>query len=147
MTDTHASGEHHGPGFKAYMVVASALTVAALFLGGYLLDLNIGPIPRGLPVDVVANIDARKLLKDGYLAGAERLLRALWLMHQIEELRANSANKAAIEADVSGKVNELGSLLHAVSKSPDYVMDRGHYFAASLTPQEQQDLIDLLLTF
>jgi hypothetical protein len=128
-------------------VVASALTVAALFLGGYLLDLNIGPIPRGLPVDVVANIDARKLLKDGYLAGAERLLRALWLMHQIEELRANSANKAAIEADVSGKVNELGSLLHAVSKSPDYVMDRGHYFAASLTPQEQQDLIDLLLTF
>jgi cytochrome c oxidase subunit 4 len=27
MTDTHASGEHHGPGFKAYMVVASALTV------------------------------------------------------------------------------------------------------------------------
>ena len=27
MADAHTAGEHHGPGFKAYMVVASALTV------------------------------------------------------------------------------------------------------------------------
>ena len=38
-------------------------------------------------------------------------------------------------------------ILHEVSKSPDYVMDRGHYIGASLTDQERQDLIDLLLTF
>jgi len=27
------------------------------------------------------------------------------------------------------------------------VMDRGHYTAAALTPNEQQDLIDLIKTF
>jgi cytochrome c oxidase subunit 4 len=27
MADSHATGEHHGPGIKAYMVVASALLV------------------------------------------------------------------------------------------------------------------------
>jgi hypothetical protein len=121
-------------------VVAFLTAFPAHFIAGHLMDLSIGPFPGGLPVDVVANIDPQKL-RDTSLLGKVRLgLRAFLLIREI------SAMPPGAEA-TDQKVDELGNLLHAVSKSRDYVMDRGHYFGQALTEQERQDLIDLLLTF
>ena len=42
---------------------------------------------------------------------------------------------------------DVAPKLLSLSKCPDLVMDRGHYFAMELTPQELEDLIELLKTF
>ena len=34
-----------------------------------------------------------------------------------------------------------------ISRCPDLVMDRGHYFAAALSEKELKNLIDLIKTF
>jgi len=120
--------------------IALVFGVLSLFLAGRLTGLSIGPFPPGLPVDAVANMDPLKLTEEGYVASARRLIRAWWMLQEISGMPPATAA-------TDRKVDDLGSLLHEVSKSPDYVMDRGHYFGAALTEQELRDLIDLLLTF
>ena len=88
----------------------------------------------------MSNIDAQKLRPRAGSNGATACSRLVSLMHEINGMPAGT------EA-TERKVDELGSLLHQLSKSPDYVMDKGHYFGAALTEQERQDLIDLLRTF
>ena len=51
------------------------------------------------------------------------------------------------EIRIRPQVMATATKLLAISNSPDLVMDRGHYFAKDLTPQELEDLIDLLKTF
>ena len=53
------------------------------FVSGKLLDLSIGPVPAGLPVDVVSNIDAQKLTAQGWLETAHRLFTVVSMMHDI----------------------------------------------------------------
>ncbi len=120
-------------------VIAFVMAFPAHFFAGHLMDLWLGPFPAGLPVDVVSNIDPQKLSDAGVLKSARLGLRVFFL---IREISAMPPDTPATDR----RVDDLGSLLHAVSKSPDYVMDRGHYFGQALTEQERQDLIDLLLT-
>lgn len=122
------------------IVIAFVSAFPAHFVAGHLMDLSVGPLPAGLPVDVVANVDPQKLREMGLLGNA-RLGIQVWSL--IREISTMPADTAA----TNHKVDELGNLLRAVSKSPDYVMDRGHYFGQGLTDQERQDLIDLLKTF
>jgi len=122
------------------IVIAFVVAIPAHFVAGRLMDLSIGPFPAGLPVDVVSNIDPQKLKDAGLLAKARLGVRVFFL---IREINAMPQNTQATER----RVDDLGGLLHTVSKSPDYVMDRGHYFGQALTEQERLNLIDLLLTF
>ncbi len=43
--------------------------------------------------------------------------------------------------------SKLATKFLSISNSPDLVMDNGHYFGKDLSPQELEDLIDLLKTF
>ena len=124
----------------ALTILAFVLAVPMNFVSGKLMDLSIGPVPAGLPVDVVSNIDAQKLTAQGWLETVRRLFKAVWLMHD------TGAMPSGTEAS-DRKVDELGRFLHQFSKSPDYVMDKGHYFGAVLTEPERQALIELLRTF
>jgi hypothetical protein len=118
-------------------IIAFVFAGVASFLAGHLVDLTVGPLPAGLPVDVVANIDPDRVKS---LAALPSLIRAGRLIHEINRM------PPGIPA-TDRKIDDLGQLLHELSKSPDYVMDRGHYFGRELTEQERRDLIDLLLTF
>jgi hypothetical protein len=92
-----------------------------------------GPIPEGTPVDLLANIkpdEARKLENIRELVG---LLKAVKNAGTDEERKNANA--------------KLATKFLSISNSPDLVMDNGHYFAKDLTPQELEDLIDLLKTF
>jgi len=102
-------------------------------------DLKIASIPAGTPVDLIANLDPDK--KEKTIAA---LQLAIWTTKELKKL---DLSKSEDRAKAEQLRNKLGQALLDASRSPDLIMDRGHYTAAALTPQEQQDLIDLLKTF
>ena len=121
----------------------------SLFKGG---GIEIGPIPAGTPVDLIANLD---LLSDGSdIAGRvdhdrKVLSVALKLKHDLSSLGSNPSDDDArkVFANVVDPMMEL-------SKCPDYVVNRGHYFGTSyfkeepgLSDQDKYALIEFLKTF
>ena len=125
-------------------------------------EIEIGPIPSGTPVNLIANID---VLGDG-LSGAAKLKHdadvAALLLDIKSALKAvptsapdrdDQARKIFLERDLVNK-------LMAFSKCPDYIVNRGHYFGTSyfqnpdgsqdepaLTDQQKLALIEFLKTF
>jgi hypothetical protein len=114
------------------------LVVGLIFIGAAaiivgVIDINLGPVPAGTPVDLLANInpaEGRKISNIRELIG---------LMKKVK--------KAANPTERKEANDQLVTKLLSMSNSPDLVMDNGHYFAKDLTPQELEDLIDLLKTF
>jgi hypothetical protein len=116
------------------LAVASAFT--GYFFAGEQGDLVVGPIPAGTPVNLLANVDPD--------SDREALREAVIEAVVVTKRHRHDANDEALRREMAEKV---APRLLAVSKCPDLVMDRGHYFAAELTEQELEDLIELLKTF
>jgi hypothetical protein len=121
----------------------------SFFKGG---GIEIGPITPGKPVDLIANLD---LLSDGAdLAGRvghdQKVLNvALKLKHDLASLGSNPSDDEArkVLANLVDPMMEL-------SKCPDYVVNRGHYFGTSyfkeepgLSDSDKFALIEFLKTF
>jgi mono/diheme cytochrome c family protein len=123
-----------------YLLMFLAFCAGALtsFAAGYLVDVSV-PLPAGLPVNVIANLDFERMDDEGTRAAAKRMWRVGKKVRDI--WRAPDA------AAASTAFNALATELDAIGKNRDHVLDRGHYFGADLTEQERQDLTDLLLTF
>jgi len=103
----------------------------ALFGDG---GIEIGPIPPGTPIDLIANLD---ILGEGMDVAAKadhdvKLLELLvTLKHDLEALPANASDD-----DARKVFNNLVPRFMAVSKCPDFVVNRGHYFGTSFFKQE-----------
>jgi hypothetical protein len=113
------------------------------FVDGHLGDLRVGPLPKGVPVNSLMNIDPDAgLLK---LASAMRGLTS-----SIGKLRANDrlplSERLSDEQRLAIFEKEAGPALMAVSKDPDFILDRGHYFGESLSDDEKHALIAFLKT-
>ena len=107
--------------------------------------LEIGPIPKGTPVGLLANVpfvsegtglrervdQSKKLLRLGKKAARD--LKAL-------PDNATPAQKERALADLIDPLLEL-------SKCPDYVVNRGHYFGTNLSDTDKVALIEFLKTF
>lgn len=120
--------------------------------------LDLGPIPRGTPVGLIANLKVRP----------EEM--GLWAGWQ------HDRNLAAVVFEIKDKLKELGqrrdgeseddfnkraqdafrpfaSRLMGLSKCPDYVVNRGHYFGtgydneAPLSDSDKEALSEFLKTF
>lgn len=114
--------------------------------------IQIGPIPPGTPVDLIANLDL--LDDDADLAGRinhdQRLLALLLrLKHDLEALGPNPSDDDARKVFAN-----LAEPLMQVSKCPDFIVNRGHYFGTSyatgeapLSDKEKLALIEYLKTF
>ncbi len=114
--------------------------------------IQIGPIPPGTPVDLLANLDL--LDDDADLAGKidhnQKLLNLLLrLKHDLEALGPNPSDD-----DARRVFANLVEPLMQVSKCPDFVVNRGHYFGTSyaqgepaLSDKEKLALIEFLKTF
>jgi hypothetical protein len=89
--------------------------------------LEIGPIPRGTPINLLANLDPdpKSLL---------RLIPAL------------NAALAAGTTESDGLPGNLVQALMAASTCPDLVEDRGHEFGATLADPDKRALIEFLKT-
>jgi hypothetical protein len=112
----------------------------------------LGPIPKGTPVDLLANID---LLGEAATPGEklkhqEKVLNLLLKMqHDLASLPPEASDDQANKA-FANLVPELLEL----SKCPDYVVNRGHYFGTSyfleepgLSDYDKRALIEYIKTF
>jgi hypothetical protein len=107
--------------------------------------LEIGPIPAGTPVDLLAYFDP--LPPPGglgaRLAHDKKVVSAL--VRLLGDLRA--LPKGADDEAARKVFANVGELLFALSKCPDYVVNRGHYFGAHLSDADKAALIAFLKTF
>jgi hypothetical protein len=96
--------------------------------------LKFGPIPAGTPVNLIANVELApetsgivNRIKHGY-----QLLGVLWNVRR--ELGA--LNAATNEAERERANRRLHSELLSMSKCPDFVVNRGHYFGTDRFSEE-----------
>ena len=102
--------------------------------------LRIGPIPAGTPIDLLANADFDP--SDQGLA-AERAKLAAEVQADLLQIRVRHLN-----AEESRRLlTTLAPALLRISKSPDFVLDRGHYFGSKLSDADKQALIEFVKTF
>ena len=102
--------------------------------------LRLGPIPGGTPIDLLANADLDLSSPD----------KVIGLIKLIGKLQADLAEIQLrhLNPDASRQVMEnLVPDLLKISKCPDYVLDRGHYFGTNLPEPDKLALIEFLKTF
>jgi hypothetical protein len=112
-------------------------------------DLVIGPIPAGVPVNLLANIQILPEGDDPVAHAAKVLALANALRHDLGE-----APPGATDAELQQKFANLAQPMLALSKCPDFVVNRGHYFGTDLSPEklplsddDKRALIAFLKTF
>jgi hypothetical protein len=115
-------------------------------------DIVLGPIPKGTPVSLLANLDllGEGLSGDAKIRHQEKVLALLIKMkHDLAALPEN-----ATDDDARRVFANLVPELLALSKCPDYVVNRGHYFGTSFFPEEpplgdteKRALIEFIKTF
>jgi hypothetical protein len=114
--------------------------------------IEIGPIPPGTPVNLLANLNI--LADDSDLLGRvdhdrKVLELALTIKHDLKALGDNPSDEDARKVFIN-----LVPRLMGLSKCPDFVVNRGHYFGTSLNKEEpglsdddKRALIEFLKTF
>jgi hypothetical protein len=113
-----------------------ASSQANSFIDGKLRNLKIGPVPTGTPVNLIMNINPEASTGD--------LLQAVFGMTRgFLRIRKNSLPDG--EAWEAFK-EEAADALMRVSKCPDFVLDRGHWFAEDLTDEQKKQLKSFLKT-
>jgi hypothetical protein len=131
------------PDFVRRSESVARLIVPSLFNGEG--GLEIGPVPKGTPVDLITNIaplpegtDPRKRLSHDAKV-VELIVR---LVRDLKRLPPNATDEQArvVFADLAGPMFDL-------SRCPDYVVNRGHYFGATLPDADKRALIEFLKTF
>lgn len=111
---------------------------ASAFVDGQLTDIRLGPIPRGTPVNLLMNINPEA--PNGVLFNAVSGLARGILRVDKDELSDDGGQ--ALEAFMK----EAGLPLLKASKCPDFVLDRGHWFAQALSDDEKKQLKAFLET-
>jgi hypothetical protein len=114
--------------------------------------IEIGPIPAGTPVDLLANFDilGEPANTAEQIQRQEKILKVLLkLKHDLEALPTNATDDDArrVFANVVAPLLEL-------NKCPDFVVNRGHYFGTNyfaeepgLSDEDKHALIEYLKTF
>jgi hypothetical protein len=102
--------------------------------------LPIGPIPAGTPVDLLANADLD-------LSDHEKAVDRIKLLKKVQGDLFQIRTKH-LDADASREaLKNLVPDLLKISKCPDFVQDRGHYFGTKLPDADKQALIEYVKTF
>lgn len=121
----------------AMVLVAVILVPINLFIAGKMGDLKIGPFPKNTPVNLLASINPK--------APRRELISAAWALVQA----CRRIEREHLSDDEASRVFDAaaGPALLKVSKSPDWVRDRGHYFPEPLSDADKQALKEFLKTF
>jgi len=114
--------------------------------------IQIGPIPAGTPVDLLANLDLMSDSTDRWERikhNAQVVELIIRLKHDLEKLPPNPTDDQIrqIFANVEPELMKF-------SKCPDFVVNRGHYFGTDMLPDEpglsdedKKALIEFVKTF
>jgi cytochrome c5 len=96
--------------------------------------LNLGPIPKGTPINLIANLEPN--LKQ--FAALQ-----LKLIPILIDIKARSLSPEASTVELRKAIPEL----LAASKCPDFIEDEGHYFGTDLPDEDKRALIEYMKTF
>ena len=120
---------------KSYLpkILFDALKAKGLGVPGDENALQFGPIPKGTPVNLLANLDLEFSL--GKLPDFASL--ALKLNDALRDIREQKLDDAATAA----RLKEVVPALLALSKCPDFVTDRGHLFGTGLADEDKRALM------
>ncbi len=122
----------------------------AIFTGGG--DITIGPIPAGVPVNLLANL--QPLAETS--SPAERAAHAARIVELLLRLKANLAALPSNATDEQARrvFADMVEPMLALSSCPDFVVNRGHYFGTALagegpglSDEDKRALIEFLKTF
>jgi len=90
--------------------------------------VEIGPIPRGFPLNLIANID---VLGPNELTPRERADRTKVMLRLLSQFK----NDLARGRDPLANAETIDALL-SLSKCKDFVVNKGHYFGTSFLTEE-----------
>jgi hypothetical protein len=96
--------------------------------------LKIGLIPKGTPINLIANLDPDA---SQWVALEVKLSEALLTIH---------THKLSLEASAKELLKAVPELL-AANKCPDFIEDEGHYFGMDLPDADKRALIEYLKRF
>jgi hypothetical protein len=102
--------------------------------------VQIGPIPTGTPIDLLANLAVTPMNSGaGALVDHDRKLLEVLLKikHDLKALPPNASDEQARQVFAN-----VAEPLYNLSTCPDYVVNRGHYFGTSLSPDREPALSD-----
>ena len=123
-----------------YVLVVAGLLVGLIvyFNSGKLGDVRIGPIPKGTPINLLANFNP-EADKSTQLQAVSALVSGL------SEIKSRN-----LQGDDAVRVltKKIAPEWMKVNKCPDFVMDKGHYFPwfDRMTDEDKEALIELLKT-
>jgi len=95
--------------------------------------ITIGRIPKGTPINLVANLQPDFQHAGAFLKAAGKLMK----------INAGNLSPEAAEAELRKLVPDL----IAMNKCPDFIEDKGHYFGTDLSDNDKRALIEYLKTF
>jgi hypothetical protein len=107
--------------------------------------IEIGPIPAGTPVDLLANFDPlpdTTRLRERIAHDKAVVKAVVQLVRDLKSLPQGATDEQARQVFAN-----VGEQLFALSKCPDYVVNRGHYFGSNLSDADKKALIAFLKTF
>jgi hypothetical protein len=102
--------------------------------------VQIGPIPSGTPIDLLANLAVTPMDSGaGATVDHDRKLLDILLRikHDLKKLPQSATDEQARQVFA-----DLAEPLFSMSSCPDYVVNRGHYFGTSLSPDGERPLSD-----
>jgi hypothetical protein len=134
--------------FKRLRSVLHRLAPALFTAGG---SVQIGPIPKGTPVGLISNLQILSETDDRAEQAAHIEKMVVLLLELKQDLEALGSNPSDEEAR---KVfRNLSNDMLNLSKCPDFVVNKGHYFGTNffyeeppLSDAEKNDLIEFLRT-
>lgn len=101
-------------------------------------EIKLGPIPKGTPVALIANLNAGK---NDPQVGFWTMLKTLKKVKDgLQDVKGKDP------AATSARLAELVPDLVKVSACPDFIVDRGHEFGAELSDADKAALIEFLKT-
>ena len=108
-------------------------------------DIEIGPIPAGTPVNLIANmrlLSESPRLWDRFAYTKKLTGVVLKLKHVLKSLPSDATDEQARAA-----FEKVVPDLLSVSKCPDFIANKGHYFGSNLDDDDKRALIEFLKTF
>jgi hypothetical protein len=104
--------------------------------------LSFGPIPKGTPVNLLANI-AMTPDNSGLAARSAHYAKLVSLLIKFNEIQ-KARSKKVPDPQPTGAMNAIVPDLLALSTCPDFIADRGHPFGTRLADGDKRALIAFL---
>ncbi|NBA93597.1 hypothetical protein [Pseudomonas sp. R5(2019)] len=136
--------------FGASTVVFLAVGLFAnAYVDGHISPIEIRPIPKGTPVNLIMNMNPQAPVLD-LVRATSALTRAILRVRKddlLDDEPTTDQRPAGHFQALAAFQEEAGPALLKVSKCPDFVADRGHWFGEYLSDVEKKQLKAFLETF